>query len=124
MNGGIFFKFMDGNAHLYGDAVSEITETPPVFTGTGGGNAEGDAILFVVGGSTTASGFLHAWFGFNSVGVGSPQQVQAQTIAFTGTITSAGPYNGESISINANAGGTTSASGHQNGWGQLTMVCS
>ena len=110
------FTYTDGNAHLYGDAV-----TGTIGVGTGGANAEGDAVLSVDG-VPIATGFLHAWVGFNTNpnAPGNPQYVIAETIAFTGTVTSTG----QSISINANPGGTTSASGHQNGWGQLNVNCS
>jgi hypothetical protein len=115
-NGGITFQFTDGNAHAYGDAALGN----PIGVGTGGANAEGDAILSADG--ITASGFLHAWVGYktNPNAPANPQYVMAQTIAFTGSIASTG----QSISLNANPGGTTSASGNQNGWGQLTLDCS
>jgi hypothetical protein len=69
-------------------------------------------------------GFLHAWVGYNTNpnAPANPQFVMAQTIAFTGTITSTG----QSISLNANPGFTTPASSKGNGagWGQLTLTCS
>jgi hypothetical protein len=123
-NGGIFFGFTDGNGHFYQGAA---VDPGSIGVGTGGANGEGDAFLYVggppaAGGTKTASGFLHAWVGYNTNpnAPGNLQYVFAQTFAFTGTITSTG----QSISINANPGGTTSASGNQNGWGQLTMTCS
>jgi hypothetical protein len=117
--GSIGFQFTDGNAHAYGD----LALGKPIGVGTGGANAEGDAILFVDG-TPTAAGFLHAWVGYNTnpngPAPGSSQYVMAQTIAFTGSITSTG----QSVSLNANPGSATSASGNQNSWGELTLDCS
>jgi hypothetical protein len=93
------------------------------FPGTQGANAEGDAILVDGTTNTAYSGHAHLWFGQNTnpnfSPTGNQQQVFAETIMFKGFTP-----DGHSISINANPGGTTSASGNMNGWGQLNLDCS
>lgn len=110
------FAFQSGNAHFY--RLTDPTN-PGSFQGA---NGEGIATL-IVGDSSTPfvspySGQTHLWFGSNSNANG--QSVFAETISFHGT-TADGMH---SITITANPGGTVSASGHMNGWGEEDVTCS
>ena len=106
------FEFQSGNAVLY-----RISDGTP-----NGGNAEGIATL-VDGSTLTAyAGQTHLWFGTNinpnNNGTTNQQAYFGETISFHG----AAP-DGSSITITANPGGNTSASGNQNGWGVLKVTC-
>jgi hypothetical protein len=62
------------------------------------------------------AGKSHVWYGLSYNANG--QFYFGETIMFSG----AGPAG--SLSLTANPGFTTSASGHNSGWGQLTLTCS
>jgi hypothetical protein len=109
--------FSSGNAVLYQPDNSGIPGTlglPPF----DGGNVEGNAALFDGSDSTQPSytGQAHLWFGltYNANG----QFYFGETISFRGTGTAG------AISLSANPGFVTSASGHNSGWGQVTLRCS
>jgi hypothetical protein len=83
-----------------------------------GGNVEGNATLSDVADNTQPSytGHAHFWYGLNYNANG--QFYFGETIMFNGN----GPAG--KLSLNANPGFNNSVTGHQNGWGQLTVTCS
>ena len=114
----IGFSFNTGSAVFYRIPAG----APPSMSN--GGNVEGNATLELGTSPSdqnpTSSGYsgkAHLWFGDNSNANG--HSYFGETISFHGTAT-----DGTSISITANPGFNTSASGHTNGWGQLTIRCS
>lgn len=69
------------------------------------------------------TGHTHLWFGSNTNPNFNPpngnlQQYFGETISFQGTAP-----NGATITITANPGFNSSASGHMNGWGKLKVTC-
>lgn len=109
--------FSSGNAVLYqpdNSGVPGLFGLPPF----DGGNVQGNATMSDVVDSTQPSyvGQGHLWYGltYNANG----QFYFGETLMFKGT----GPAG--SISLNANPGFVTSASGHSSGWGHLTLTCS
>jgi hypothetical protein len=118
------FNFIGGNGHVY--QLDGGTSLAPTFPG--GANATGTAELvdfnnpdgsnppdFLTPGQTY-TGRAHVWLGQNGNAKG--QLVGAETVTFSGTAP-----DGSTISIIANPGSTTSASGNQNGWGQENLSC-
>jgi hypothetical protein len=109
--------FQSGNAVVYQGPSGPVIPFLP-----GGLNAVGVATLDTLDPATfTATptdyvGRAHIWFGQNANANG--QSVIAETVTFTGTAP-----DGSTISFNTNPGGTTSASGHQSGWGQQNLSC-
>jgi len=108
----IGFQFTSGNAVLYRIPPG----APPGVSN--GANAEGQATLMDGANPTTYSGHTHLWFGQNSNPTGKAQGYFGETISFNGS----GP--GGSISITANPGFSSSASGNLNQWGQVKVTCS
>jgi hypothetical protein len=111
------FTFSSGNAVLYrpdNSGIPGLFGLPPF----DGGNVEGTATMSDVADNTQPSytGHAHFWYGLNYNANG--QFYFGETIMFNGT----GPAG--SLSLNANPGFNNSATGHQNGWGQLTVTCS
>ena len=125
----IGFLFQSGNATLY-----RIPPGSPPGT-SNGGNVEGIAdLVYAAPGipptQTTPGvppsqtvftdsgyqGHSHLWFGTNSNANG--QSYFGETISFSGTAP-----DGSTISITANPGSNTSASGNMNGWGKLKVTC-
>ena len=105
------------------NAVMYRGQSGPLFPFLPGGlNAEGVAMLDVLDPATftaTPTGFVgraHVWLGQNANANG--QSVIAETVSFTGTAP-----DGSTLSFTVNPGSTTSASGHQIGWGQQNPNC-
>jgi hypothetical protein len=107
----VALNFVSGNAVLY-------RGTSPVNGLPNGLNAEGTATLFDLANpaAPTFTGPAHVWFGQN--GNANGQSVQAATFSFSGTAA-----DGSTLSFTENPGTTTSASGHQSGWGQQNLSC-
>lgn len=112
INDPLVFTFTSGNAVLY----------RPSAMGPQGGNAEGQAELWDIVGSalvdTGYGGHTHLWFGSNINPTGNLQQYFGETGSFQGSAA-----DGTSITITANPGFAQSASGHQNGWGKVSVTC-
>jgi hypothetical protein len=110
------FTFSSGNAVLYqpDNGIPGSLGLPPF----DGGNVQGNATMsdFVDSTQPSYTGQAHLWYGltYNANG----QFYFGETLMFKGT-GAAG-----SISLNANPGFVTSASGHNSGWGHLTLTCS
>jgi hypothetical protein len=111
----IGLQFDAGHAHIY----RVDSQGNP-----GGANVEGNATLVDVttGYQTQWSGMTHYWFGQNTNPnfslTGNMQQYFGETVSFSGSAS-----DGSTISITANPGGVTSASGHSSGWGHLKVTC-
>ena len=113
------FTFTSGHGVLYQPDSSGIPGSlglPPF----DGANVEGNATLsdVVDGMQVSYTGQAHLWYGLSYSPVGNQQFYFGQTVMFKGT----GPAG--SLSLNANPGFVTSASGHQSSWGQLNLSCS
>jgi hypothetical protein len=126
----IGFLFQSGNAVLYrippgappgvsnGANVEGISDLVYAAPGTPPSQANPNGIppsqtVFTDSGY---QGQTHLWFGTSSNANG--QSTFGETISFHGSAS-----DGSSITITANPGSTTSASGHTNGWGQLKVTC-
>ena len=117
-------NFTSGNAVVY--KPNGGTPIAPSFPG--GLNAVGTATLVDLANPDQSnppdfatpigpfSGKTHVWIGQNANANG--QQVGAETVSFTMTAP-----DGSTISLSTNPGFTTSASGHQSGWGQENLSC-
>jgi len=106
------FVFSSGSAVLYGPSSNPNTY---------GGNVEGTATLtWSPDGGTTIDGsyvgHAHLWFGQNINNNG--QSYFGNTTSYNGS----GPLG--SFSVQVSGGDTTSASGHQSGWGHVNISCS
>jgi hypothetical protein len=114
------FNFVSGNAHVY--QVGGGTSLAPTFPG--GANATGVAQLvdfnsgppFLPPDGREYTGPAHVWLGQNANANG--QLVGAETVSVSLTAP-----DGSTISLSANPGTITSASGHQSGWGQENLSC-
>jgi hypothetical protein len=109
--GAVGFKFLSGNA-----VANRIPDGNPADALND--NAEGIAVLVDNSTLTGYVGQTHLWLGINLNPTGNSQMKFGETIAFHGTAP-----DGSTVSITANPGSTTSASGNTNGWGQLHVIC-
>jgi len=106
----VALDFTSGSAVLYriADAI------PPL--PAGGGNIVGVATLLDNGAPSPYSGEAHVWFGTNTNDNG--HLYRGETVSFHGAA-----LDGSTVTITANPGGNTSASGNESGWFHEKVTC-